>query len=211
MLVTTWSTMVVGMTKVKPKYCVEYVLMAAWIWWRNLLKYTVVIQVISIIHTSFDVIEYRRTWLSSGPGCQAVVGCEAPTCLLSKIILSKVHMKFISNYKAICDVMNLIGVVNFCKRPWMWSAQLAALFPISIGAWQQGSTVPFYLMPTNTVEMVTVNMLEFISHWMKWIKCWKRSWILYNYYWAEVIDYVLVARVSFFKFLGVCVRYYDCV
>ena len=39
------------------------------------------------------------------------------------------------------DVMKIDGCGQFCKRPWMWSAQLAALFPISIGAWQPGSTV----------------------------------------------------------------------
>ena len=39
------------------------------------------------------------------------------------------------------DVMNLMGVVNFCKRPWMTSGQLAAIFPISVGAYQPGSTV----------------------------------------------------------------------
>ena len=31
------------------------------------------------------------------PGCQAVAGCEAPTCLLSKSLFAKAHMKFISN------------------------------------------------------------------------------------------------------------------
>ena len=39
------------------------------------------------------------------------------------------------------DVMKLMDVVNFCKRPWMISGQLAALFPISVGAYQPGSTV----------------------------------------------------------------------
>ena len=37
--------------------------------------------------------------------------------------------------------LEIDGRGQFCKRPWMWSAQLAALFPISIGAWQPGSTV----------------------------------------------------------------------
>ena len=39
------------------------------------------------------------------------------------------------------DVMKWMGVVNFCKRPWMTSGQLAALFPISMGTYQPGSTV----------------------------------------------------------------------
>ena len=39
------------------------------------------------------------------------------------------------------DVTELKGVVNFCKRPWMTSGQLAALFPISAGAYQPGSMV----------------------------------------------------------------------
>ena len=32
---------------------------------------------------SWEII-YRKTWLSSPPGCQVQAGCEAHTCLLSK-------------------------------------------------------------------------------------------------------------------------------
>ena len=43
------------------------------------------------------------------------------------------------------DVMKLMSVVNFCKRPWMTSGQPAALFPISVGAYQPGSTVSYVI------------------------------------------------------------------
>ena len=44
------------------------------------------------------------------------------------------------------DVTKLMGLVNFGKRPWMTSGQLAALFPISVGAYQPGSTVGLWVL-----------------------------------------------------------------
>ena len=68
------------------------------------------------------------------------------------------------------DVMKLMGVINFCKRPWMWSAQLAALFPISIlCSWQPGSTVT-HLHSTDSVDcrhkyLVLSPVAIVISYW----------------------------------------------
>ena len=78
-------------------------------------------------------------------GCQAQAGCEAPTCLLSKSLFTKVHIWIKAIHACMCIWRSwrheIDGRGHFCNLPWIWSVQLTALSPISTCAWQPGSTV----------------------------------------------------------------------
>ena len=89
-----------------------------------------------------------------------------------------------------CDVIHLESVTSwnrgcgqFHKRPWMISGQLAALFPISVGAYQPDSTVTHF-WPLEFAVCVIQNSLSISTHQpMKLhLPCWRQRWAQFNHH-----------------------------
>ncbi len=95
---TLWAVAVHVVTRTKPRYCVQYVTLASWVSWRNLLSNTKLTPTVSISmyfveKANCDISEYNTTTMQCYTFVSTPTLVQVQLTMLAKLLLILLHRR----------------------------------------------------------------------------------------------------------------------